>query len=254
MDTSVSLGLSLPNEIIELIIKKLSYPTNYKLHLECNLAATTYLLNNGKRIISQLGNYINPNSKYYPIPDDFDFTNLEKITQHIWNMLIYIEPISDSDKYKQLMLDVCSFLTMESPAPDSYNDMRDNIWEEIIVQYLDSEYDSTLDFLGEYKTWNYIFIAIEEYAVNHGLDSIDKQKHALVLLIMTFLDLKHEIMHMYDGEVERIDTDKKYYEEFKRLIKTISRNGHLDTEMISDEFVKNTFYFMHVHEIEIDNY
>jgi len=234
----------LPIEIIELIISKMHYPSIYRFHLEGNKVLTGHLLKEGKTIITLLENLIHPDAGYSPIGADFDFTNLDLITKQIWNMLICVSSNTDSDMHQQLLYHACAFITMECDTPDSYDEMCSDIWETIIVRYLDSEYDSTMEWLGGYKKWKYIFRAIEEYTSVHGLDTLAKQKYALSILIMTYLKYKDTIMNMYEDEHERIDTNEKYYAELTNLVAVVSGNGHLGTSMVSTEFVKETFYFM----------
>lgn len=239
---------ALPYNIIALILQKISYTTIYKLHLEGNKVLTRHLVKEGKKIITLLENLIHPDAGYSPISADFDFTNLDLITKHIWNMLICVSSNTDSDMIQQLLYHACAFISMECDAPDSYYNMCSDIWEFIIIKYLDSEYDEiTNSLLGDYKKWKYIFRAIKDYPGIHGLNTLAKQKYALSILIMTYLQHKDEIMHLYDDdyyESEKIDTNEKYYYELKSLIATVSGNRHLDAEMVSRQFVKDTFYFM----------
>lgn len=237
-------SLSLSDDIMDLIISELSYPTIYKLHLEGQIIYTKYLLDNGKRIISLLEDWIHPDSGYYPITKDFDFKNLDLIIKHIWNMLICLSSISHPDIPENLLRNACGFITMECECPNTYDDMCTDMWEFIILKYLDSEYDSSMDWLGGYNSCKYICSAIEKYPVIHELNTLAKQKHALSILIMTYLEYKDEVMHLYDSEYEKIDTNKKYYEELKSLIAVVSGNAHLCVEMVSRQFIKDTFYFM----------
>lgn len=243
-DSTPAIAPAVPDEINELTISKMSYPLIYRLHIEGNIIATHYLLKSGKIIITLLENLIHPDAGYCPIGTDFNFTNLDLITKQMWNMIICVSSSTDSDMNRQLLYHVCAFISMECDIPDSYYNMCSDIWEFIILQYLDSEYDSNLGCLGGYKKWKYILRAIEEYPAKHGLDTLAKQKYALSILIMTYLDHKDPIMHMYDNEYERIDTNKKYYRELKALITSVSKNAHLDAEMISSQFIKDIFYFM----------
>ena len=239
---------ALPDEIISLILQKMSYSTIYRLYLEGNATCHNYLLKQGKKTIDLLEQWIHPDAGYCPIETDFAFTNLELITKHIWNMLICVSSTADSDIPLQLLRDAHYFITMECDIPDSYDDMYSDIWEFIIIKYLDSEYDEiTNSWLGDYKKWKYIFQAIKDYPERHGLNTLAKQKYALAILIMAYIEHKDEIMHLYDDdddEFEKIDTDEKYYYELKSLIATVSGNSHLATEMVSGQFVRDTFYVM----------
>jgi hypothetical protein len=236
-------ALELSNDINELIISKMHYSTIYRFHLEGNVIFTRHLLKEGKSLITHLENLIHPDAGYSPIGADFDFTNLDLITKHIWNMLICVSN-TNSDMHQHLLYHVCGFISMECDAPDLYNAMFSDIWESIILLYLDSEYDSTMESLGGYKKWKYIFRAIERYTSTHGLDTLAKQKYALSILIMTYLEYKDTIMNMYEDEYKQIDTNEKYYDELRNLVAVVSGNGHLGTSMISREFVNETFYFM----------
>lgn len=235
----------LPNELIEIIISKMHYPIIYKFHLEGNTVLTCHLLKEGKRIITLLENIIHSDAGYSPIGDDFDFTNLDVITKQIWNMLICVSPNADSDMHQQLLYNACAFITMECDVPHSYDGMCSDIWEFIIVRYLDSEYaETTNGWIRGYKEWKYISRAIEEYSVIYGLNTLAKQKYGISILITTYLKYKDTIMNMYEDEYARIDTNEKYYGELKSLIATVSGNAHLGVSMVCSRFVKDTFYFM----------
>ncbi len=180
-----------------------------------------------------------------PIATDFDFNNLENITKHIWNMLICVKAqTADIYKYNQLIKSASAFLTMESETPELYDTICDDIWKCLILEYLDPKYNSSFEWLGGYKKWKYICRAIDNFPTRYKINTLTQQKYALTILIITYLEHKDEIMHMYANEPESIDTDKKYYEELTSLIKTISGNGHLAASIICNQFVKNTFYFM----------
>jgi hypothetical protein len=244
---SANVDSALHNEVIDLIISKLSYHNIYKLHLSGYTNATYYLLLEGKKIITQLETLIHPDSGYFPISSDFNFNNLETITKHIWNLLICVKPQTEDSKiykYNQLMKSVSAFLTMECEAPGSYDTICNDIFEYLIVEYLDSEYCIALEWLGEYTKWKYIFNAIDDFPIVYKLDTLSQQKYGLSILILTYLEHKDEIMHMYDNQSKSIDTDTKYYEMLVSLIKTVSGNGFLAATIISNQFVKNTFYFM----------
>ena len=240
--SAATIAHRLPVEIIQLIISKLPYPTIYRLVLEGNAIATRYLRYEGKRIITRLEKLIHPESGYTPIRDDFDFTNLDLIIKQIWNMLICISIIADSDTHQQVLYNACAFISMECDAPDSYDNMCSCIWDSIIEQYLDSEYASYMDMLGAYARFKYIDRAIEAFPAIHKLDTLATQKYALSILIMTYLKHKDVIMNMYNDENERIDTNKKYYDELRKLIVTVS--GSFDVTIISKKFVKDIFYFI----------
>lgn len=239
---------ALSDDIIRLIMLELSYPTIYKLHLEGNTIYTKYLLDEGKRIITLLDDWIHPDSGYYPITEDFDFGNLELVIKHIWNMLICLSSVSHPDAPDYMLGEAhnaCKFITMECECPNTYDDMCADMWKFIILKYLDSEYDSSMEWLGGYRKWKYICGAIHDYPEIHELDTLPKQKYALSILIMTYLENKDEIMHLYENEYEKIDTNEKYYRVLTSLIAVVSKNGHLGAEMVSKQFVKNTFYFMY---------
>ena len=242
---SIKLSITLSNDIIDRIVSKLSYPTIYSLYLEGNAICHNYLLTQGKKTITLLEECIHPDSGYYPIEDDFDFTNLDKIIKKIWNIIICLSTVFNPNLPANMLSDACAFILMEYDLPESYSNMVDDIWDSIIVRYLDSEYDETTNsWLEGYKKWKYICCAIDEYPHIHALHTAAKQKHALAILIMTYREHKDEIMHMYEHEYEQIDTDKKYYNELKSLIRVVSGNGHLGVEMVPNQFVKDTFYFM----------
>jgi hypothetical protein len=233
----------LPDEIISLILSKMSYATIYRLHLEGNTIYTNYLLDDGKRIISLLEEWIHPDAGYRPIGADFDFTNLELITKQIWNMLTCVSSTADSDIPLQLLYDANDFITMECDVPDSFKNMCSDIWKVIIKEYLDAEYNPGMEWFGGNVKWKYIYRNIEEYPAVHGLDTLAKQKYALSILIMTYLNYKNKIMHLY-GAYDVLDTNEKYYLGLKSLIVGVSSNSSLDMVLIPRQFVKDTFYFM----------
>jgi len=235
---------ALSDDIIELIMSELPYSTIYNLHLEGNTIYTSYLLEEGKRIISLLEDWIHPCADYQSTKTNLNFTNLDVVIKHIWNMLICLSSVSHPDMSNNMLFDACAFITMECNYPDTYDDMCSDMLEFIIIKYLDTEYDLSMEWLGGYKKWKYICSAINVYPKIHELDTLPKQKYALSILIMTYLEHKDEIMHLYDNEYEKINTDEKYYKVLTSLIAVVSGNGHLDAELISSQFVKDTFYFM----------
>jgi hypothetical protein len=251
-------AITLADDIIDIILSNLPYSTIYKLSLAGNAKYHSYLLSQGKELILCLEGWMHPAAEYNPISKDFDFTNLDLIIKHLWNMIICLKSVwvieysnstsstqSNMSISRNMLIDVYGYITMECDYPESYHDMTDDIWECIIITYLDSEYDETGNgWLGGYKKWKYICRAIENYPKQHELDTLAKQKHALTILILTYIEYKEEIMAMYENEYQRIDTDEKFYNELKSLIAVVSKNGHLGAEMISRQFVQDTFYFM----------
>jgi hypothetical protein len=242
ISTMSTMAITLPADIMDLIISKMSYPSFYKLHLSGNSAITTYLLKNGRKIITLLEPYMNSDSDYSPIGDDFDFTNLDVIIKQIWNMIICISSLSNINN--ELLSETFAFITMECEEPDSVYDIYSDIWETIIIEYLDSEYSSHMNWLGGYKRLKYICRAISKYSSTHNITTLNEEKYTLSILIKTYLGYKEEIMQMYSHEEEKIDTNQKYYKELRNLIATVSHNGDLATSLVSKEFVKKTFYFM----------
>jgi hypothetical protein len=240
-NSEITRSIALSDNIIDIIMPKLSYPTIYNLYLKGNAIYHNYLLKQGQKIITILEEWIHPAAGYTPISADFEFTNLDKIIKHIWNMIICLS----SNLPANILYDACNFITMECDVPESYDVMIDDMWDFIIVRYLDSEYDVTTNsWLGGYKRWKYICNAIDEYSETHLLDTPAKQKYALVILIMKYIEHKDEIMHMYEDELEQIDTDEKYYNVLQSMIMVVSGNRHLCTEMIPQQFIIDTFYFM----------
>lgn len=239
----------LPFDIKCSIMKNMSYIHIYKLTLEGDKDIMQFLLNEGNRFITKLQEYISPDSDYSELSENIDYSDLNEIQRVLWNMIICVDPIDDNSNDSgiiNLIYDVCWFLTMETEKPESFSGMYADIWERIIVEYLDSEYDSNTAAYGGYKGWKYIFRAIEKYPKEHDLETLGKQKYCLALLITTYLEQKDTIMTMYSHEYNKIDTNQKYYDELRCLICTVSRNGHLEIGMIDSQFVKETFNFIDI--------
>ena len=235
---------ALPAEIIDIIMSRLPYHVIYNLHLAGDTSATRILLLEGQKIISLLERWINPDTKYIftsarsaSVVFNVDFTNLEAIIRHIWNLLICVEISSpdtiDRPAHLDLFQNAYDFITMEGAVPESYDAMCDDIWDVIISEYLESHES----LQGGYLSRKCIYRAIEAYPHTHGLDTLAKQKYALAILIKVYLAHKNDIINRYETKAE-------YYEELVYLIQTISGNGALGVQMVSKEFVAETFYFM----------
>lgn len=237
---------SLPDELNRLIIGKMPYYSAYKLmENESNREMVMKkLLKDGKEMLIELEtHWIHPESGYIPIPDyaTFDFSSLDAITRQLWNAIICVDGQLNSDyDLTDLLDDVQGFLTMECPPPPSYDAMRNNMWQNIILLALDTEYHPGMDWLGR-KKYKYIQRAIEEYPSVHELDTLAKQKYALGILIQTFIERKEEIMHMYPGHV---NTHQKFYNELVDLICQASDNGYEENLIVHPLFARNTFNFM----------
>ncbi len=203
------------------------------------------LLEDGKQMLIELEKYwIHPDAGYIPIPDytKFDFGSLEAISRQLWNAIICVDgTLNADDDFADLKYNVLSFLTMECPPPPSNNAMCEDMWQQIILLALDTDYDPGMDWLGGYKKLKYIQRAIKRFPTDHGLDNLAKQKYALAILIETFYTWKDEIMHLYPGE---IDTPEKYYRELKGLISQVSGNGYENNLIVHPLFTLNTFDFM----------
>jgi hypothetical protein len=233
-------------------------------------------------VIKQLGRYVHPDSGYEGLPDlpdltdltdltDLNYCNLADALRALWNIVIHVDisiPCdnfnSDDDPSEHIQLDyyyvdsirknndlvalellqtTFAILTMESDRPSSYDAMNQDILENIIFNYLDSEYDDYRFWLGGYKCWKYIYKAIDCYSNVHNLDTIEKQKHCLAILIFQYITHKNNIIFRYRNESRLIAYDAIYFSELCNLIATVSGKGNLGTRMIDGNYFSTIFDF-----------
>lgn len=252
----------LPTELLELVASYLA-PREHFMIATRDVGFMPSLIKRVKDVIWQVSDYVHPDACYSGIPDLND-CNLDTALIALWNIVLCMDvsfpdpvhenavhdgetEVNDNFDNDPVALDVlslvCEMLTMESELPASYDEMNEDILRCIIYEYLDSEYDDARFWLGGYKAWKYIFKAIEHYPKIHDLDTIEKQKHCLVILIYQYLTHKNEIIEHYRNESTPIDSDALYFSELCTLIAVISGNGHLGTRMIDRDYFKNIFDF-----------